>query len=364
MKIVQFIPNLNSGGAERFVVDLSNELSTNHEVYLFTLFDLDKHGFYKSEINTNIKVISFNKKLGVDLVIPYRILKELLRIKPDVVHSHLNAIFYLILSFWFLKKTVFFHTIHNQATKEVNSKFEFYYKYFLYKKKIVSPITISDTSTKGFEAFYNLSSHKIYNGRLLNYKVEYLKESFLNGFKKNNSTKVFVNVARLSEQKNQIMLVQAFKKLSDNGYDVSLIIVGNDDNTKIREEILSINKDVHILGQVKNPLDYMANADAFCLSSDYEGMPISLIECFGVGTIPICTPVGGIKDMIVDGSNGFLSSDKNLDSYYKTLEEFMNLNKDDIKKIKSKSKETFKKYSMDNCGAEHILLYQNILLKK
>ena len=64
---------------------------------------------------------------------------------------------------------------------------------------------------------------------------------------------------------------------------------------------------VHLLGARSNPRDYMVAADAFCLSSLYEGMPITLIECLSVGAIPICTPVGGIKNMIEDGVNGLLA---------------------------------------------------------
>ena len=52
MKILQVIPHLGSGGAERFVVDLSNELSKQgHEVVLLTFYDLEgKYGFYKNDI--------------------------------------------------------------------------------------------------------------------------------------------------------------------------------------------------------------------------------------------------------------------------------------------------------------------------
>ena len=47
--------------------------------------------------------------------------------------------------------------------------------------------------------------------------------------------------------------------------------------------------------------------DAYALCSSYEGMPISLIEAIGVGCIPVCTPVGGIVDVVHNGENGFLS---------------------------------------------------------
>ncbi|WP_449440722.1 glycosyltransferase [Pedobacter steynii] len=70
-----------------------------------------------------------------------------------------------------------------------------------------------------------------------------------------------------------------------------------------------------------NVVDYLSIADAFCLSSIFEGMPISLIEALSVGCIPICTPVGGISQMIKHGKTGFLSRDVSVDSYCDVLKE-------------------------------------------
>ena len=49
MRILQIIYSLGSGGAERFVVDLSNEMSKEHEVYLCVVrdFSVSNFGFYK-----------------------------------------------------------------------------------------------------------------------------------------------------------------------------------------------------------------------------------------------------------------------------------------------------------------------------
>lgn len=46
MKILEIIPQLSSGGGERFVVDLCNELSKEHDVTLMVLHSLDKVDFY------------------------------------------------------------------------------------------------------------------------------------------------------------------------------------------------------------------------------------------------------------------------------------------------------------------------------
>ena len=70
MKIIQVIPYLGSGGAERFVVDLSNELvKQGHDVVLLTFYDLEgRFGFYKKDIDKRIKLISFHKSVGFSII--------------------------------------------------------------------------------------------------------------------------------------------------------------------------------------------------------------------------------------------------------------------------------------------------------
>ena len=67
------------------------------------------------------------------------------------------------------------------------------------------------------------------------------------------------------------------------------------------------NKNIHFIGIKTNVPDYLYASDAFCLSSNFEGMPISLIEAFACGCPSICTPVGGIVNSVKHGVTGFLS---------------------------------------------------------
>ena len=60
-----------------------------------------------------------------------------------------------------------------------------------------------------------------------------------------------------------------------------------------------------------------------CISSISEAMPLVLIEALYAGCIPICTNVGGIGEIIVDGENGFLSEGIDLNSYCDTLLRFI-----------------------------------------
>ena len=68
MKIFQVIPNLFEGGAERFVVDLSNALTENLscQVVLIVFFKFDKNQFLVKELNNSIDIIELDKRLGFD----------------------------------------------------------------------------------------------------------------------------------------------------------------------------------------------------------------------------------------------------------------------------------------------------------
>ena len=73
MKIIEIIYSLSSGGAERFVVDLSNEfVAKGNDVLLCTLLDDKKNNraFYKFELNQKIEYVNLGyEKLGISVSI-------------------------------------------------------------------------------------------------------------------------------------------------------------------------------------------------------------------------------------------------------------------------------------------------------
>ena len=96
MKILQIIPALEDGGAERFVVDLCNELSNDHEVILCLFFTNNSETGFKKELSPDIKLISLDKKSGFDVSAIFKLKKVLNRYKPDIVHTHVGALIYLL----------------------------------------------------------------------------------------------------------------------------------------------------------------------------------------------------------------------------------------------------------------------------
>ena len=64
---------------------------------------------------------------------------------------------------------------------------------------------------------------------------------------------------------------------------------------------------IHFMGLTNDVYSAMSEADVFILPSIYEGMPMTLIEAMATGLPIITTPVGGIVDMLEDGSEAIFT---------------------------------------------------------
>lgn len=362
MKILEIIPQLSQGGAERFVVDLCNELSMSDDVTLVVLHNIDRTGFFAKEIRPEVKVISMNKRPGFDFRLFFRLRKLIRKERPDVVHTHLRAIVYCLLAYLTKPKIKFIHTVHNDAEKEAGSGISKWCRRFAFRTKRVTPVTISEESQRSFIDFYGITPPMIYNGRP-SYKESPLLPETKNELNdlKTNTTSIIVNIARISQQKNQLPLAKAIVNLNQKGKNVELAIIGRNDDSPITPQLQALNcKQLHLLGTRTNPRDYMKAADAFCLSSVYEGMPITLIECFSVGAIPICTPVGGIVNMIDDGKNGILTTGTSQEEIETAILRFLNLTDEERAEMKRNSLVSFGKYDMATCAKN----YKNLMHTK
>ena len=361
MKILEIIPQLSQGGAERFVVDLCNELSVRHNVTLVVLHNIDRTGFFLEEVSKRVKVISMNKRKGFDLGLFFKLRSLIKKENPDIVHTHLRAIVYSLLAYIMPSHTKYIHTVHNDAAKEAGDRISRLCRKFAFKAKRVIPVTISEESQQSFINFYGITPPMIYNGRPAYEESEMynkIRDEFSNLQSRRNST-IIVNVARVQPQKNQLLLAKAIDDLNQKGKHLDLMIIGRYDDSPITPYLNNLSsKYLHLLGEKQNPRDYIKIADAFCLSSVFEGMPITLIECFSVGTIPICTPAGGIKDMINDGENGILATGFSQSDIMQAIERFLLLSESDKIIMRKNSQASFVKYTIDTCTKK----YENLML--
>ena len=110
---------LSSGGAERFIVDLSNELSKTNDVTLVTLKDdninTEQRCFYKFDLSDRVKYLNLGLGDGFSISSEVSIYKMLKKLNPDIVHLNgANAPKFCALAFLLLSgKMKFVQTIHN-----------------------------------------------------------------------------------------------------------------------------------------------------------------------------------------------------------------------------------------------------------
>ena len=366
MKILEVIPALTPGGAERFVVDLCNQMTIDgHEVTLLTMKDLglENYGFYKAELSEKVKILNLSL-VKCNLSTFIKVYKAIKSVKCDVVHLHLSAsVFFGLLAIIFDRSKKYVVTCHNQAESEKkNGRLRYFVKNLCLKFHLLDQVAISDQNEKSIRKMYAVPAVKlIYNGRaavnVTNKYVAVKKE--VEDYKKTENTKVYTIIARCNPQKNIPRLIRCFNKIIEDGEDVTLLVIGSGyDAPSIQSVLQQANERIHFLGPHHNVADYLSCADFFTLSSDYEGMPITLIEAFACGCIPVGTPVSGFNDVVEDGVNGFVAEDFSDESYIDALKRAITqqnkISKDSLKTI------YVSKLSMEACAKQYELLFQQL----
>lgn len=119
----------------------------------------------------------------------------------------------------------------------------------------------------------------------------------------------FVNMGRLSPEKAQDNLINAFAKFHEKHINSKLYILGQGPLEKdLRELIIELNltESVFLLGQLDNPFVFLSKCDCFVLSSHYEGQPMVLLEAMTLGMNIIATDIVANRTVLEDGKYGLL----------------------------------------------------------
>lgn len=120
------------------------------------------------------------------------------------------------------------------------------------------------------------------------------------------STSLIVAVARLAPQKSLTVLFDATRLLET---DVVLAVIGEGPlRSDLERYVRSIGLEnrIRFLGFRNDVADHIAAADTFCLSSIWEGVPLSAQEAILVGTPVVGTDVGGMRELISNKVSGRL----------------------------------------------------------
>lgn len=345
------IPTLNVAGAEKFVVDLALNVDRNKfNISVGVLYKSKKMFFIDLLKDNNINIVDLSGKNKFEIM--KNIKNYFKNNKVDILHTNLNTILYTMFyvkKYKIEKRLYTFHTI----AEKTDSKLKMHlYKYAFNKLNFI-PVAISDfikdTIVKEFKLFPS-NVECVYNG------VDVNKFTVAD---RDNEKITLINVGRLNYIKNHVFLIKIFKKLIDKGYDLKLLILGDGE---LREELenlvneLNLQNYVELKGVVNNVNDYLLQADIYCGTSLYEGLPITQLEAMACGMPIVSSKAGGVVDIVKNGINGYICEEFDEEKYSQLVEKLILDEKLRIEFGKN-SRKIAEELSVENCASNYEKIY-------
>ncbi len=360
MKIMQIMPEFDLAGAEIMAENLTYSLiGRGHEVVVVSMYTKNTPITDRLEAR-GVKLIYLDKKSGFDLSIIGKLRKVFKLESPDIIHTHRYLARYAVPAAVMAGVKGRVHTVHNIASKELGSR-DRKLNSFFYDHLGMYPVAISPEIKKTVIEEYSLPSEQVgmvYNGIDLANCTPKSDYNFGDEIK-------LLHVGRFNKQKNHVGIIRAFLKVRDMVPNAHLYFYGTgelEDQCKELTQELSLSGNVHFCGTTDDIYSVMNKSDIFLLCSNYEGMPITLIESMATALPIVATGVGGVVDMIVDGENGLICKVDEDDIAQKLL----SMISDDTlrRKCAENAKQNSVRFSSEYMTDGYLEIYEKVLSKR
>ncbi|OLZ40423.1 glycosyl transferase family 1 [Natrinema saccharevitans] len=123
----------------------------------------------------------------------------------------------------------------------------------------------------------------------------------------------FVWVGRFSAEKDPLRFVDALAELEAADREFRAVMVGDGPlRSAVVDELAArgLSDRVDCPGWVDEPLEYYHRSETFVLTSERDALPLVMLEAMATGLPAIVPPVGSIPDVVTDGENGLVVSDR------------------------------------------------------
>lgn len=162
-----------------------------------------------------------------------------------------------------------------------------------------------EETTRPIRTIYNGIDAEGFNQAVASADGESLRESLTSG----DVGPVYLNVGRCREMKRQVDVVRAMTDVVEREPDAHLVVAGDGPqlpNLQTEVTRLDLADNVTLTGRVPKAEihRYYAFADAYVLSSEYEGMPITLLEAMAAELPIVATDAPGVAEFVTDGETG------------------------------------------------------------
>jgi glycosyltransferase involved in cell wall biosynthesis len=304
IKIIQLIPSLSIGGAERMVIALAAGL--DRDIFEVSVVCLRPAGEWKKQLeekNIPVKIIgNARRPIIFDF---FNLVSFFKQEKPDIVHTHLfGADVYGRLAARLAGVPVIVSTEHNL---NFNENFPRKFAKFLTAKLSDRVIAVSRAVKEYLINKEGVASAKIdvvYNG------IDVNAFSFPERNYENNGKLIIGALGRLAKQKGFDKLIGALSGVDGNW---QCLIAGEGmEGEKLQNliNVLGMAGKIKLVGVEDNAPEFLRQLDIFVMPSRWEGLGLALLEAGASGLPVIASRVDGLKELIDDGVDGFLFSDE------------------------------------------------------
>lgn len=305
MKIDLLIKGLGLGGAERHVVDLAVSLrQMGHDVLVAYLLP-HKNALCEELDRNGVAVLCIGGKTRLAWPIYFaRYVRFLRKRRPDVVHAHLPVPGLVARASRFFVRFSCVYTEHNMYRRlHPITRMLHRATRWIDDRAISCSTQVADSLP--------WKSHVVINGVSAVTEEPGSDTLIRDALGIPGDALVLISIANLLRKKNHALMIEAFSRMpSVVGQDVHLVLVGQDGTERGQLEELtqtySLKGRVHFYGPHPNARSLLGDADIFCLSSDFEGLPIALLESMMAGMPAIVTDAGGMAEAVVSDGTGIV----------------------------------------------------------
>lgn len=320
VRVVQIIARMNVGGPAVIVADLMRSLDKGAiEQTLITGYCDSNEADYLETVATDIKAtriagLGRSISLGADVRAFFALVGMLRELRPDIVHTHTAKAGVLgrLASMLAGRKVIRVHTFHGHLL----------HGYFSgWKVRLV--IAIEKFLAKHTDVLIAVGN-KVKDdllaagiGKANQYKVFYpgLKEpgSFVKAkvradFGMEDGLSYIAFVGRLTQIKRPDRLLDVAAELKSRGLRAKIVVAGEGELfASSKDRAAQENLPIEFLGWRTDISELFAASDIALLTSDNEGIPLTLIQAAQAGLPIVSTEVGSISDIVIHEGNGYLT---------------------------------------------------------
>lgn len=357
MRVLQLIDSLNAGGAEKLAVSYANTLADMSLVSFLCTTRCE--GVLKNQINFNKTNYNFLKKrtfLDVKAIIKlHKIINEN---KITHLHAHGTSLFFAtVIKLWNPNLILIWHNHYGGSLKYS------WFKTLLIKICVIFCNGIIVINKEVFK----------WTTEVLKFKKVIILNNYPDTFYKKKSTHLkgfdnyrIVYLANLRPEKNHQLLIKSFGEIIKIHNEWTVHLVGKDRNddysnaikTLINESNLDTN--VFIYGECEDVSHILNQCEIGIIASNFEGLPLALLEYGESKLAVISSDVGKCADVIGSEENGIIIPSNNLDEMTEALNKMIT---DDLFRRRSAvnfNKRILTMYSKDKVISQLIGFYKSL----